>query len=90
MKSEKPQQPVEDTSITMRPEAPPAVFKDDGPKPDAHNRMTVENWALVKKTAAWQFKAAKAGKQWPEGKELTEKDYDEAIAWLNSKDCVCR
>jgi hypothetical protein len=60
------------------------------PAPDQHGRMTVEQWAKKKATEAWKFKAAKAGKQWPDGQEVTEEDYDAAIKWLESDACSCR
>ena len=100
MDTKQPQPPFDDfeTSATEKPpkkaagkeEAPKRIEPPPPPKPDQHGRMTAENWAAEKKTEPWQFAAVKAGKQWPEGKELTEKDYDAAIAWLDSEDCVCR
>jgi hypothetical protein len=40
---------------------------------------TVEQWAAEKKTEAWKFSAAKAGENWPQGREMDEEAYDAAI-----------
>lgn len=43
---------------------------------------TIEAWAKVKNHTgfdAWKFAAAKGAKQWPEGAEVTEAQYDQAV-----------
>ena len=77
------------TSALPAPPAPP-VLPPDPEEPDAHGRLPAELWAKKKGTEAWKFRAVAAGKAWPIGKELTEKDYDEAIQWLESEDCIAR
>lgn len=59
---------------------------------DEHEKRPVEEWARAKGHRVildgavdprapdyWRFAAAKAGKGWPDGKELTEGEYDGAI-----------
>lgn len=43
------------------------------------DKKTVEQWAEEKEIEPWLFAAAKAGHRWPEGRELTEEQFDEAV-----------
>ena len=84
------QVPAPDTERKTAEERPAPAEQVGPPAPDVHGRMTVEAWAAKKETAPWKFKAVAAGKVWPIGLELTEQAYDEAIAWLDSNECVSR
>ena len=42
-------------------------------------KQPVETWAEQKKVSAWQFAAAKAHEAWPQGLEVTEEEFDQAI-----------
>jgi hypothetical protein len=42
--------------------------------------QTAEHWAKTKATPVWLFRAAKAREHWPIGAELTEAQYDAALA----------
>jgi hypothetical protein len=39
----------------------------------------IEHWAEKKQLPAWQFAAAKAHEGWPQGFEVTEDEFDEAV-----------
>lgn len=44
------------------------------------SRKPIEGWAQEKGTAAWLFAAAKALRAWAVGQEVSEQDFDEAVA----------
>lgn len=45
---------------------------------------TVETWSEEKRTPAWLFAAARAKHRWPIGREVTEAEFDKAIAATKS------
>jgi hypothetical protein len=52
------------------------------PAPASGERKPIEQWAEAKKhtgAESWKFAVAKAFRQWPEGAEVTETDYDKAV-----------
>jgi hypothetical protein len=61
--------------VTNRDDAAP-------PDPPAANlaRLPVAEWADRKQTPLHLFAGACAGERWPEGRELTEAEFDAAIA----------
>lgn len=81
---------TEPRTAALQSEPPSAQPAPGPPRPDAHGRMAVEAWADGAGTEPWKFKAVKTAKRWPDGLELTQLDYDAAIAWLDSDDCVAR
>ena len=42
-------------------------------------KQAIEKWAEQKKLPAWKFAAAKAHEAWPQGFEVTEEEFDEAV-----------
>ena len=42
-------------------------------------KQPVETWAEQKKLPAWQFAAARAHEAWPQGFEVTEEEFDQAV-----------
>jgi hypothetical protein len=42
-------------------------------------KQPIEKWAEQKKLPAWMFAAAKAHENWPQGFEVTEEDFDQAV-----------
>lgn len=50
-------------------------------KVDASERKPIEFWAEHLGTPKWLFAGTKIGKDWPIGKELTRKDYEDAVQW---------
>lgn len=42
-------------------------------------KRTAEGWADEKKVPAWQFAAAKAHESWPQGYEVTEEEFEQAV-----------
>ena len=46
----------------------------------AETVRTAEEWLAVKKTKRWDFDLARGLHAWAQGKELTEQEYDDAIA----------
>jgi hypothetical protein len=44
------------------------------------DRKPAEHWAIQKGVAAWQFAGAKYGERWPTGQEITEQEFDAAMA----------
>lgn len=47
-------------------------------------RRTAEAWAAAKRTARHWFEGARVGNAWPVGKELSELEFDAAIAAVQS------
>lgn len=47
-------------------------------------KKTVEAWAAAAKLPPWQFAAAKTMCHWPIGKELTEEEFNQAVAAARS------
>jgi hypothetical protein len=43
------------------------------------DKQPIEKWAEQKHLPAWQFAAAKAHENWPQGFEVTEEEFDEAV-----------
>lgn len=41
---------------------------------------TVEQWAAEKESEAWQVNAARVKYHWGEGREISESDFDAAVA----------
>ena len=41
---------------------------------------TVEEWAALKQTDPVTFRAVQVGQRWPQGAELAESEYDNAIS----------
>jgi hypothetical protein len=42
-------------------------------------KKPIEVWAELKKLPDWQFAAAKAHENWPQGFEVTEEEFDQAV-----------
>lgn len=49
------------------------------PHPAAPPTRTVEEWCTIKSTPPWAFRCAQVGSKWPQGKQATEAEYDQAI-----------
>jgi hypothetical protein len=47
-------------------------------------KKTVESWAAQKATPPWLFAAARAHERWAIGAELTEAEFDAALARIQS------
>lgn len=43
--------------------------------------MAIEAWAEAKKTPDWHLAATKAAKKWGMGKEVSESEFDAAVAF---------
>lgn len=69
-------------------EAPLDPLKElEAPAPKAAAHPTFEAHAKAKNTPAWLVAAAKAYRLLPEGKELSEKDFDELVAEVAGLPC---
>lgn len=53
--------------------------KSAGSTPAQAGAQPVERWAEQKKLPAWKFAAAKAHEAWPQGYEVTEEEFDQAV-----------
>jgi hypothetical protein len=43
-------------------------------------KKTVEQWAELKRLAAWKLAVARAHENWAIGQQLAEADFDQAVA----------
>lgn len=47
-------------------------------------KKTVEDWAAQKSISAWLFAAVRAYERWAEGTELTEAEFEAALARVHT------
>ncbi len=64
----------------MKDDAAPPTKTNGEKKGVALERRPAEHWAIEKGVAAWQFAGAKYGERWPTGQEITEQEFDAAMA----------
>jgi len=52
----------------------------EAPKPPLAQRLAAETHAATKGTPAWLFRCTAAAQRWPQGRELTEAEYNAAVS----------
>lgn len=44
------------------------------------------DWAREKSTPPWKLEAARVGNNWPEGREMSEAEFDKAISRVETEE----
>lgn len=66
--------------VLARPSAPVFVSaKSSPPVVQPVEQKTVEQWRDIKKTSSSHFAAAKTQHRWPQGRMMTEEQYDAGV-----------